>query len=41
MGKETIIIGAETGFSTALKNSADIAIVLNEEEYFEKGYGEE
>lgn len=33
MGKETIIIGAEPGFSTALKNSADIAIVLNEDEY--------
>lgn len=32
MGKETIIVGAEPGFSTALKNSADIAIVLNEEE---------
>ncbi len=32
MGKETIIIGAEPGFSAALKNSADIAIVLNEEE---------
>ncbi|WP_457549995.1 TIGR00288 family NYN domain-containing protein [Archaeoglobus sp.] len=33
MGKETIIIGAEPGFSTALKNSADIAIILNEEDY--------
>ncbi|MEM3928576.1 MAG: TIGR00288 family NYN domain-containing protein [Archaeoglobaceae archaeon] len=32
MGKETIIVGAEPGFSTALKNSADIAIILNEEE---------
>lgn len=32
MGKETIIVGAEPGFSTALKNSADIAIVLNDEE---------
>jgi uncharacterized protein (TIGR00288 family) len=32
MGKETIIVGAEPGFSTALKNAADIAIVLNEEE---------
>ncbi len=32
LGKETIIIGAEPGFSTALKNSADIAIVLNEDE---------
>ncbi|MCS7144635.1 MAG: TIGR00288 family NYN domain-containing protein [Archaeoglobaceae archaeon] len=36
MGKETIIVGAEPGFSTALKNSADIAIVLNEEEEEEK-----
>lgn len=35
MGKETIIIGMEPGFSTALKNSADIAIVLNEEDYEE------
>ncbi|HIP24912.1 MAG TPA: TIGR00288 family NYN domain-containing protein [Archaeoglobus profundus] len=33
MGKETIIIGAEPGFSVALKNSADIAIVLNEEDF--------
>lgn len=32
LGKETIIMGAEPGFSTALKNSADIAIVLNEYE---------
>ena len=32
LGKETIIIGAEPGFSAALKNSADIAIVLNEDE---------
>ncbi|MCX8172201.1 MAG: NYN domain-containing protein, partial [Archaeoglobaceae archaeon] len=31
-GKETIIVGAEPGFSTALKNSADIAIILNDEE---------
>jgi len=36
MGKETIIIGAEPGFSTALKNSADIAIVLNEEDFVEE-----
>lgn len=36
VGKETIIIGAEPGFSTALKNSADVAIVLNEEEYEEE-----
>ncbi|MBI5680326.1 MAG: TIGR00288 family NYN domain-containing protein [Methanobacterium sp.] len=28
-GKETIVIGAEPGFSIALKNSADSAIVLN------------
>ncbi|MEM4945025.1 MAG: TIGR00288 family NYN domain-containing protein [Archaeoglobaceae archaeon] len=36
MGKETIIVGAEPGFSTALKNSADIAIILNDEEEEEK-----
>lgn len=36
VGKETIIIGAEPGFSTALKNSADIAIVLNEEDFIEE-----
>ncbi|MCS7118498.1 MAG: TIGR00288 family NYN domain-containing protein [Archaeoglobaceae archaeon] len=36
IGKETIIVGAEPGFSTALKNSADIAIVLNEEEAGER-----
>lgn len=36
MGKETIIIGAEPGFSTALKNSADIAIILNEEDFIEE-----
>ncbi len=36
MGKETIIIGAEPGFLTALKNSADIAIILNEEDYEEE-----
>jgi len=35
IGKETIIIGAEPGFSAALKNSADIAIVLNEEDFVE------
>jgi uncharacterized protein (TIGR00288 family) len=35
MGKETIIIGAEPGFSAALKNSADIAIVLNQEDFEE------
>lgn len=28
-GKETMVIGAEPGFSIALKNSADNAIVLN------------
>jgi uncharacterized protein (TIGR00288 family) len=33
MGKETIIIGAEPGFSAALKNSADIAIILNQEDF--------
>ncbi|AIY89496.1 TIGR00288 family NYN domain-containing protein [Geoglobus acetivorans] len=36
LGKETIIIGFEPGFSAALKNSADIAIVLNEDEYEEE-----
>lgn len=42
LGKETIIIGAEPGFSTALKNSADVAIVLNEDEYSEEEeHGEE
>ncbi len=35
LGKETIIIGVEPGFSAALKNSADIAIVLNEEDFEE------
>ena len=30
-GKETMVIGAEPGFSVALKNSADSAIVLNTE----------
>jgi len=39
MGKETIIIGAEPGFSAALKNSADIAIILNQEDF--EGVGEE
>lgn len=28
-GKETLVIGAEPGFSIALKNSADSAIILN------------
>jgi uncharacterized protein (TIGR00288 family) len=32
-GKETIIFGAEPGFSVALKNSADYVIVLREGEY--------
>ncbi len=41
MGKETIIIGAEPGFSTALKNSADVAIILNEDEYSEEEEHEE
>ena len=41
LGKETIIIGAEPGFSTALKNSADIAIVLNEDERKEEEEEEE
>ncbi len=30
-GKETMVIGAEPGFSVALKNSADSAIILNTE----------
>lgn len=30
-GKETIVIGAEPGFSVALKNAADSAIILNTE----------
>lgn len=38
MGKETIIVGAEPGFSTALKNSADISIILNDEEGEEKDF---
>ncbi len=41
MGKETIIIGAEPGFSTALKNSADITIVLNELDEEERDRREE
>ena len=32
-GKETIIFGAEPGFSVALKNSADYAIVLRDGKY--------
>jgi uncharacterized LabA/DUF88 family protein len=40
VGKETIIIGAEPGFSAALKNSADIAIVLNDEDFEEEYQGD-
>src|SRR5271157_766449 len=32
-GKETIIFGAELGFSVALKNSADYVIVLRDGKY--------
>ena len=32
-GRETIIFGAEPGFSVALKNSADYVIVLRDGEY--------
>ena len=32
-GKETIIFGAEPGFSVALKNSADYTIVLRDGKY--------
>ncbi|MDI9646197.1 MAG: TIGR00288 family NYN domain-containing protein [Archaeoglobales archaeon] len=32
MGKETIIVGAEPGLSAALKNSADVTIILNDTE---------
>lgn len=45
-GKETIIFGVEPGFSTALKNSADYVIVLENDEmnyyddsHFEEGKG--
>jgi uncharacterized protein (TIGR00288 family) len=31
-GKETIVIGAEPGFSAALQNSADDAIILKTDE---------
>lgn len=34
-GKETIIVGVEPGLSTALKNSADVTIVLNDYESYE------
>ncbi|MGZ4901364.1 MAG: TIGR00288 family NYN domain-containing protein [Halobacteriota archaeon] len=30
-GKETIIFGAEPGFSTALKNLADVVVILSEQ----------
>jgi uncharacterized LabA/DUF88 family protein len=29
-GKETIIFGAEPGFSAALKNLADVVVILSE-----------
>ena len=29
-GKETIIFGAEPGFSTALKNLADVVVILSD-----------
>lgn len=32
-GKETIIFGAEPGFSVALRNSADYVIVLRDGQY--------
>jgi uncharacterized protein (TIGR00288 family) len=32
-GKETIVIGAEPGFSAALQNSADSAIILKPEDH--------
>jgi uncharacterized protein (TIGR00288 family) len=41
MGKETIIIGVEPGFSAALKNSADIAIILNEDVVYEERLDEQ
>ena len=33
MGKETIVFGAEPGLASALKNSADYVIVLNQEDF--------
>ena len=36
-GKETIVIGAEPGFSAALQNSADDAIILKPENH-KNGY---
>lgn len=38
-GKETIIIGIQPGFSTALKNHSDIAVILRDED-FEEEYEE-
>ncbi|MGA9100264.1 MAG: NYN domain-containing protein, partial [Methanotrichaceae archaeon] len=35
-GKETIIFGAEPGFSVALKNSADYIIMLRNGKYITK-----
>lgn len=32
-GKETIIIGIQPGFSTALKNHSDIAVILRDEDF--------
>lgn len=34
-GKETIIIGIQPGFSTALKNHSDIAVILQDEDFIE------
>jgi len=36
VGKETIVIGVESGFSAALKNCCDIAIVLNDDDFEEE-----
>jgi uncharacterized protein (TIGR00288 family) len=33
MGKETIVFGAEPGLSSALKNSADYVVILNQEDF--------
>ena len=40
-GKETIIFGAEPGFSVALKNLADVVVILNGEEYKRSNVGKE
>ncbi len=40
-GKETIIFGAEPGFSIALKNLADIVVILNQEEYVKESESKE